>query len=332
MNSQVLITNLTQWQDTLLKLLKRLSLVRIRQALTVLLVSLLMIVTADIFWWLVSDRVVPAFNVDALADVKPTSPIASNDKPSVSVDQIKSWALFGKVEAVAPEQAPDLAAVDSENLEETALNLQLMGVITLNERGDGYAVLEYGQGSGVYRVGEVLPVDKRVTLAKVFFDRAIINNRGNHEVLYLFGVDADSAAKNASAAVNTVNKASRSQQNKKASATDENVDLERDVVRLEPELKQTLLENPISLTSAIRIAQRKDDDGKLVGYRLQPGKEKKQFAELGLEAGDVLKSFNGESVTEVKSLSSLMAMLRESSTAEFIIERNGKDRIIAVEL
>ena len=65
-------------------------------------------------------------------------------------------------------------------------------------------------------------------------------------------------------------------------------------------------------------------DGKLIGYRLSPGKDPELFREMGLKNNDLAVAINGYQLTDMKQAMSAMNELRNSSDASITVERDGQ--------
>ncbi len=244
----------------------------------------------------------------------------------IDIDQVVAWHLFGKPGAAVPVSVePVKASQDSarEGIEkgarETRLNVVLRGIVASTEDGLGRAVIESKKRQAVYAVGDKLPVPGRVELAKVMPTQVVIDNGGTYELLVLFDKSVISKAltaepRPAPAAVNQAEKRADAQ-----------------TTELARSYRERLYEDPQSLSSVVNVAAVRDD-GSLRGYRVNPGRDREQFAQLGFKAGDLVLAVNGVNLDNPANTMVLYTGLRDASEAVFEIERDGEQLTLSVNL
>jgi general secretion pathway protein C len=77
------------------------------------------------------------------------------------------------------------------------------------------------------------------------------------------------------------------------------------------------------LADVIRISPQQSD-GQLKGYRVSPGRDKKQFEALGLKPNDVVTSINGIELDDPAKAVEVYKIIRSASEATFVIDRKGE--------
>ncbi|TCO76167.1 type II secretion system protein GspC [Chromatocurvus halotolerans] len=252
---------------------------------------------------------------------------------SVDIDRVAGWHLFGdpdsaSEEALAQLEARRVAALgDRAGIEDEAresrLPLLLRGVVSSSDDGLGYAMIEHRGEQAVYAVGDDLPVPGRVRLAKVLPSRAVIDNAGSYELLLLFeesalSRQADNRSRGRGAADTAAPPASpRTQQ------------VERPA--LAAQYRDRLYSDPQSLAEVVQVAPVRSG-GDLVGYRLSPGRASDDFTALGFEAGDVVTSVNGLSLSDPANTLRLYQAMRDERSAVFELQRNGSELVLSVQL
>lgn len=291
------------------RLLAALPMHKVRYASMVVLVIWLLALLADIFWMVVP---VPQHTVSSLAAVQGINTSSSTASKAVDISAMQSWYLFGGSGAtVSAEQAP---LVDPSTTTATSLNLLLMGVLMSDVPEASFAVIQNGQLSSLYKVGDEIPIAAGVTLAKVLVDRVIINNRGSMEALLLFDDKAS---------LGTV-------------TSDQNVVIDQrnnpEVSAIANNYRNQLLTNPMSMTDVIKVSIAKDASGKVMGYRIRPGRDRAQFAKFGLQAGDVVTSINGVQLDDPAKAMELYGQLKEAKEATFIVKRGNQEVSLMVGL
>jgi len=303
------------------------------QRLVVLLAALWCLSSlVSIAWsWMPSPRVtVPPLGsiINPLRQSVSTAPAAS-----VDIDRVADWHLFGDPDSASEQALAQLAARrvaavgDRAGIEDDAresrLPLLLRGVVSSSDDGLGYAMIEYRGEQALYAVGDDLPVQGRVRLAKVLPSRAVIDNAGSYELLLLFEENALSRqAENgrpglAAAAATASAGPPRTQQ--------------VDRPTLAAQYRKRLYSDPQSLAEVVQVAPVRSG-GELVGYRLSPGRASDDFAALGFRAGDVVTSVNGLSLSDPANTLRLYQAMRDERSAVFELQRNGNELVLSVQL
>ena len=69
-------------------------------------------------------------------------------------------------------------------------------------------------------------------------------------------------------------------------------------------------------------------NGKQSGYRVYPGRNRQQFAKLGLRPGDLIKDIDGQSLTDPTQAMQIFQALGTSDQVTVTVERNGQPETI----
>ena len=64
--------------------------------------------------------------------------------------------------------------------------------------------------------------------------------------------------------------------------------------------------------------------GQMQGYRVYPGRDRKQFAALGLRPGDLIKDINGAALTDPQQAMQIFQSLGNSDQVSVTVVRNGQ--------
>lgn len=84
------------------------------------------------------------------------------------------------------------------------------------------------------------------------------------------------------------------------------------------------LDNPAQLVREVRIQQHYGDDGQRSGVRLSGMKGDGFYSSLGFESGDVIKSVDGEQITERSQAAQIWRRFKEGGSINVTVERNGE--------
>ncbi len=239
----------------------------------------------------------------------------------VDISQLQSLDLFG---ALGAQTAPVTVAPVANDVEidakKTRLDLTLEGVVYTPVTSESVAVIVYQGKQEQYNIGDKLPVGGQVTLAKVLLDHVIIDNKGSYESLWLY----DESKKASSTKGPSRSRVSRSAGVKDMRGNASTTSAAKDY-------RERLYKNPASLASAVRISPAQKS-GKMVGYRVSPGKDRKQFSQFGFKPDDIVTSVNGIDLNEPSKALEIYKLMRTAKEANFSVDRNGEIVEILVSL
>jgi general secretion pathway protein C len=239
-------------------------------------------------------------------------------KNAVDIEAMVAWHLFGEVGA-QPRAASNAAVEDQAR--ETTLNLQLLGLVSASDPAQSLAIIMADGSQQHLRVGEALPGNGKVVLNKVLLDRVIIDNNGHYETLWLY--DPEQAARQP-----------RSGQPLAASLPQPaNVDMRnnRQLAAMAQNYKQQLYKNPATLADVVQVSPAQEN-GKLKGYRVNPGRDGKQFQQFGFKPGDIVTNINGVTLDDPQRALELYNVIRTAQEATFTVRRGEQDVTLSVSL
>ncbi len=252
---------------------------------------------ANIIWLLVPSR------VDTVT-VAPTQGGAASATPGTGgadIQAIVNAHLFGNYNPV--ETVVETEAVDAPD---TKLNLELRGTIVAQAPEEALAIIaEKGGDEHVYAVGDALPGN--ASLHSVHPDRVLLRRAGRLEALRLPRADEGSGG---------VTRASARRQVTTPRATSS--------------LREIIDRNPARITDVIR-PQPVFRDGQQQGYRVYPGRERQQFAKLGLRPGDLITQINGMALDDPARGMEIFRGLGDATQVSVTVERNGQTEILTLD-
>lgn len=272
------------------------------QSVTRILTCGLVVILAWVMGRLVWSIVEPA---PIVARWQPLAVTVNTTQQQIPVNELLSLNLFGRYQANA---APVIKTPVKQDAPQTQLRLTLVGVVASSTPAKALAVVTNNGKQNTYGINEVID-NTRATLIAVYNDRVIIRNNGRDETLMLEGLKFTKPSAVAIAA---------SKKNRGNSA-----ELAK--------IKQEILSEPQSLFSYIRLSQVKKD-GQIEGYRVNPGKNRILFDQVGLKANDLAVSINGNSLTDPAIMAKLWGELSSASDFTLTVERNGQLHDIHIEL
>ena len=262
----------------------------------------------------------------------PSTSGASLSAETIDGSSILGADVFGPVAASEVQAAiEEVASVNPRDgieagAQETRLALKLTGIIASTSDGLGSAMIEAKKQQELYVVGDALPANGKVTLAKILPKQVVIDNNGTYELITLFG-DATIAGivEMAAKPAQTLAKPANTETTAPSSV---NVNQQR---RLASRYRQQLYNDPQSLSGLLSISAVQGQGG-LKGYRVSPGRDTAQFTALGFKSGDIVTAVNGYALSDPTNTVRLYQLMRDATDATFEIERDGAPVSISVSL
>ena len=216
-----------------------------------------------------------------------------------------------------------------DGAKETSLALVLTGIVSSTDDGLGSAMIEAQKRQSLYSVGDELPANGKVSLAKILAKQVVIDNNGTYELITLFD-DNGIVGISSTPTVSPIAPMPASRAGTKVTREPSRAAKAR-ANELAAGYRQQLYDDPQSLASLVSINAVQDEDG-LRGYRIAPGRDRAQFTALGFEPGDIVTAVNGYALSDPSNTVRLYQLMREATDATFDIERGGSALTISVSL
>ena len=255
---------------------------------------------AKIFWLLV-----PSDGGNAAVVMPPPASQAQGNSGDTNVQRIADASLFGKAD---PADEPAVVEDTLGPVDETSLRqLTLLGTHASTDEDLAVAFIDgTNEPDPIFHIGD--PVASGATLHAVYPDRVILNERGALTSLSLPREYAESTP--------TVR---RSSVTNRTSLTPGS----------QGSIQQVVTQNVSRLSEIIRptpyfVA------GQQQGYRVYPGRDRQQFADLGLRPGDLIKEIDGQALTDPQQAMNIFRSLGSASQVSVTVERNGQPETIVL--
>ena len=254
---------------------------------------------ANIIWMLIPG---PAAG-DAV--VVPAGQVAASRSAPVAADAraIAAAHLFGEADAGdAPAVVPEISDKD---LEDTRLsNLELKGTIASPEAAMSAAIISDGSNEEkVYLIGD--PIASGAKLHAVYTDRVVLNENGRLTNLRL---PEEYREVQTAPVRRATTRRTASQTQSIQSVVSQNVARLADVIRPTPYFV----------------------NGQQQGYRVYPGRDRRQFAALGLRPGDLIKDIDGQALTDPTQAMQIFQSLGTANQVSVTVECNGQPEVIVL--
>jgi general secretion pathway protein C len=189
----------------------------------------------------------------------------------------------------------------------TTANLALAGTLAGMNPEQGWAIIgASAQAARVYATGTTLPGGSR--LLQVHPDRVILDRNGARESLMLPRLSGGSAASPPAAYRHP------------AAPPGSLVDSVRELMASDQSTANELL-RPQPVFAG----------GQLRGYRVYPGRNRAQFAKLGLQPGDLVTALNGAPLDDPNRALETLRGIGAGPAVTLTVERNGQPRQLAID-
>ena len=225
---------------------------------------------------------------------------------TADVQAIADNHMFGEADA---EAAPAPVAAVDDNLSDTQLtNLVLKGTIASTIPEFSVAIIaDRNAEQKVYVIGDT--VTSGATLHAVYRERVVLNESGS---LTNLRIPSDFPQGEASASRRTTNTTRRATNSQNAQS-----------------IQNVVSQNLASLSDVIRPTPYAVD-GQQTGYRVYPGRNRQQFAALGLRPGDLIMDIDGQPLSDPTQAMQVFQSLGTAEQVTVTLERNGEQQTIVL--
>ena len=220
--------------------------------------------------------------------------VNGQNNPRLELGEVSRMALFGK--AIPKAQAKAAVAA---NAPRTQLNAQLNGGLASSDPAKSIAIIAMSGIQNSYGVGDMID-GTQARIRQVYPDRVIIERDGRDETLMLDGEEYGKPLPQ----TNTAPLGS---------------------------LRSELMADPGKITDYLNISP-VQVDGRMTGYRLNPGSNPEFFNQSGLQANDLAISINGLDLRDNMQAMQAMQQMAGATEMTVTVERQGEQFDIYVRL
>jgi len=236
-------------------------------------------------------------------------PVQRNEEQAL-ISQLPTWHLLG----VVRQQAAPVKTAAPMDAPDTRLKLVLRGALASDDAQHARAIIADPKGDEEqYAIGDNLPGNAE--LSEIYPDRVILKRNGRYETLRL-----PQDQNNIRSAINGI---ARFPQRTSRGITP--------AQRLEA-ITRKVRKNPQTLYEVVRPFPKRDDQGNLIGYTLQPGRDKELFDQLGLQPGDVAVQINEHRLDDPANGVTALQSIQNGEQVTMTVLRDGQEQVMSFSL
>lgn len=259
-------------------------------------------------WYLLPTPELPAPQVVATTA---KAKAGGGSSAKVDIDSVIAMNLLGEFNA-APMEITGEPEIVQETVPVTELNIKLQGIIAASDPSQSRAVIGPNeQNQKMYEVDEEIEGVRGVKIAEIFDLKVRLNNNGKMEDLWLYGEDGTDVAVS-------------------GNYTPPPVEEPKDGVD-KREVKMSDIQQARNIGDVVRFMVA-TENGKMIGYKVRPGRKRELFDQVGLQTDDIVVSVNGIEVNEPQKVREVYQALKNATEANLQVMRDGTTHSIQISM
>ena len=276
---------------------------------------------ADLSWKLIApESSVSAVLMAPSVVTSPAAPAAVG--VNAEVDSIVAANLLGSVQAAPIRPAAVKAAPQAVK---TRHAVKLIGIIHGSLPGRSVAILLSGNQQAAYVAGDALQLGRKSSLIEVQQDRVVIEVDGQLEYIELASDQLRQGQSKGQ--INRVRSRAENAQSLPA-----RIDLKgAEMAAIVGDYRQKILTDPLSFSRFVQISPYVENN-RVIGYRLNAGRDGRLFKTLGLQPGDLVTHINHIDISKPENISALIALVTAGGSVPVGVRRGDEQVDIDVEL
>jgi general secretion pathway protein C len=226
---------------------------------------------------------------------------------TVDIAAAQALNLFDNASVLPVEPPPE----QQQQLVRTSLNIELQGIIAANDPEKSWAIIGPGENQKLYKVGDAIDGASGVKVAEIQSIKVIINNNGNLEELWLYGEDG----------MNVAGSANYTPPPRESTPAPEAATA----------ISREQIEQAKNIGDVVRFMVA-TENGRMIGYKVRPGRKRELFDLVGLKTDDIVVSVNGIEVNEPQKVREVYQALKNATEANLQVLRDGSTHSIQISM
>lgn len=245
---------------------------------------------------------------------------------------ISNQHLFGQIKKVAKQKKEPKKTAPKKVVAPppVKLNLKLHGVVAYQSK-DGFALISLNGGQQkVFGKGDELEKGKGVIVKEIYPQKVLINNNGAIEELVLPANKINNSPQKSAATTRNSNRIPNSsvqfggiipapapsQANKRLKKKGKKVDLSN--------FRKEVIKNPKRLMDVVTTSPAVVN-GEFMGFRIQPGRNRRLFRDLGFRPNDIIMEVNGIVIDDMSKGVLILGELANASEVSVRVKRGNQE-------
>ncbi len=244
-----------------------------------------------------------------------TEPAFKNQAQQNNFKNLTSANVFGVSQKAV--------AVKQTKVPETRLNLSLKGVLAADPMKMASAIIAQGKNGkeDIYGIGDKMPGG--VTVKEIYPEYVVLERNGSLETLKLERVSGIASLQSKSSKGFYSGRSGRGNSNSWSGSSSPEAALKN--------IRADILKNPTSFGEyALPVVIK--ENGKQIGYRLQPQTKGQLLSELGIQENDVITQVNGVMLDDPKNGISALRKLSTAKNLNIMVKRDGAEVSLNISL
>lgn len=260
---------------------------------------------AKAFWYAAPT---PELQAPKVVPVEPgTASVSASDR-DVDIDNIIAMNLLGEYNST-PVATDEGVTAPVEPVKLTELDLQLQGILASSEPEFSWAIIGPENNQKMYKIGDEIDDARGVTIAEIHDLKVRLDNNGTLEELWLYGEDGTKVASS------DYTPPAASSYNEPVKAT----------------ISQEQIQQARNIGDVVRFMVA-TENGRMIGYKVRPGRKRELFDQVGLQTDDIVVSVNGIEVNEPQKVREVYQALKNATEANLQVMRDGSTHSIQISM
>lgn len=250
-------------------------------------------------------------------------PLTAKTNGGASADSLPQKIIEAHLFGEATSRAtPTPEATPTKEAPKSRLNVKLAGIMSTNDPKIGHALIGGGRVDKVVAVGEKI---ERATLEEVYPRYVVINNGGKRERIELpkpalANAGSASVSRNAAPAASSAS----------TPPSNDGVDISQ-LPQTPGALRDYMVRNPSTMQQLMDVRPFRQN-GRVVGYKLNPKQDASLMRNFGIEPGDVVVSLNGVKLDNQRRGLKALRQLVTAQQVDMTLLRNGAEIPVSISL
>lgn len=265
---------------------------------------------SKLVWYVVP---APALPTPKVVPVSAKASAANTQAKKADIDAVMALNIMGEFNAATVEEVATGPVTIPDDVPETTLNIKLQGIIAASDKAQSRAIIGPNeQNQKMYEVDEEIEGVRGVKITEIFDLKVRLNNNGKIEDLWLYGEDGRDVASSGTYIPPVADEPEEPDQDRR-------------------QINQSDIAGAKNIGDVVRFMVA-TENGKMIGYKVRPGRKRELFDQAGLKSDDIVVSVNGIEVNEPQKVREVYQALKNATEANLQVLRDGTTHSIQISM